>query len=57
VERIQDEKFERIKLEAIHAVNTDSVFLKPKAISHATRRESQEEEEKKEDGFAQDQEQ
>jgi hypothetical protein len=57
VERIQDEKFERIKLEAIHAVNTDSVFLKPKAISHATRRESQEEEEKKEDGSAQDQEQ
>ena len=57
MERIQDEKFERIKLEAIHAVNTDSVFLKPKAISHATRRESQEEEEKKEDGSAQDQEQ
>lgn len=55
MERIQDEKFEKIKREAIHAVNTDSVFLKPKAISHATRRESQEEEEeKKEDGLNQD---
>jgi hypothetical protein len=42
-----DEKFEKIKRDAIHAVNTESVFLKPQAISHATtRRDSQEEEEK-----------
>ena len=55
MERLQDEKFEKIKREAIHAVNTDSVFLKPKAISHATRRESLEEEEKKEEGSTSEQ--
>jgi len=41
VEKLIDEKFEKIKRDAIHAVNTESVFLKPQAISHATtRRES-----------------
>ena len=34
VESIQNEKFEKIKQEAIHAVNTESVFLKPQAIRH-----------------------
>lgn len=29
VESIQNEKFEKIKQEAMHAVNTESVFLKP----------------------------
>ena len=34
VESIQNEKFEKIKQEAIHAVNTESVLLKPQAIRH-----------------------
>lgn len=38
VQGIIDEKFEKIKRDAIHAVNTESVFLKPKAISHAVQR-------------------
>lgn len=34
VETIQNEKFEKIKKEAMHAINTESVFLKPQAIRH-----------------------
>jgi hypothetical protein len=48
VEKLNDEKFEKIKRDAIHAVNTESVFLKPKAISHAVR-SNEVEETKKED--------
>lgn len=53
VERLQDEKFEKIKRDAIHAVNTDSVFLKPQAINHAVKRDQEEEKKEGEDDGSQ----